>query len=564
MPAVKYLGEIMIKFLVMKNHLTSIILLKLLCYIILSANCVKTATINQPIYRPFLQHQPITLENLQKIRDTSPNDAVFADLLQAFALLRHANLNDLHKRQEILSLLKTATASFEDMAAPENFSLLFSLDENKPFKGFPHERVWASLMTAILLMADHKYQEALPYLRNAEFFDARFQKMPFGTDAPLIYALMYRCQIEKAHQQDLKNTANNILKSLRFIELKEPLIQALSMLLTIDIRNFSYNRKIAYMIYEISIYHSLLTSSDNADVVNILDDASKHADIFISSLTTNFADEYEVKIKPLMKEFAKVMGLKISKHDMNEVAFIQIAKECQDLAEKMKILIVQDQKINKNITISLAKIDSSFHKIIKAVLSDKMTLVFSGMGPKIIREGPYDEITVIKPNDASIATKLLASKEMKINTACGFNRLAHESFALTLCQNTNNNIDKSTYSSINLMKIWDTSKKATSAQGREFAKILRGRAQFRAATESIAEVSAWSAFFLFYLGTAMLEDCQRKQQGESCYVKGFTLYGIAGATVLFSGAIWLLGKISNPAADSRFIPLLYGEVWLAS
>lgn len=563
MPVVN-LGEIMIKFLVIKNHLTSIGLLNLLCYIILLANCVKTPTINQPIYRPFLQHQPITAENLQKIRDTSPDDAVFAELLQAFALLRHANLNDLYKRQEILSLLKTATASFEDMAAPENFSLLFSLDENKPFKGFPHERVLSSLMTAVLLMADNKYQEALPYLRNAEFFDARFQKMPFGTDAPLIYALMYRCQLaEKAHQQDLKNTESNIFKSLRFIEVKEPLIHALSTLLTIDIRNFSYNRKIAYMIYEISIYHSLLTSSDNADIVDILDDASKHADIFTSSLTTHFGDEYEAKIKPLLKEFAKVMGIKISKHDMDEVAFIKIAQECHDLAEKIKKLIVQDQKIAKNINISLAKMHSSFHKIIKAVLSDKMTLVFSGMGPNIIREGSYDEITVIKPN-TTIATKLLSSKEMNLNISCGFNRLPHEAFSLTLCKNINKSIVQSEYLSIKVMKIWDTSKKASSAQGREFAKILRGRAQFRSATESIAEVSAWSAFFLFYLGTAMLEDCQRKQQGESCYVKGFTLYGIAGATVLFSGAIWLLGKISNPAADSRFIPLLYGEVWLAS
>jgi len=107
------------------------------------------------------------------------------------------------------------------------------------------------------------------------------------------------------------------------------------------------------------------------------------------------------------------------------------------------------------------------------------------------------------------------------------------------------------------------SRKATEVQGREFREILKNRAKFKAATEKTAEISAWSAFFLFYMGSAIIDECNRKKAPDACYATGLALYGIAGVTILFSGAVWLVGRMSNPAADSRFIHLMYESIWMA-
>jgi hypothetical protein len=113
------------------------------------------------------------------------------------------------------------------------------------------------------------------------------------------------------------------------------------------------------------------------------------------------------------------------------------------------------------------------------------------------------------------------------------------------------------------LELLSLSRKATTAQGRKFDKVLKGRAQFRAATEQIAEVTAWSAFFLFYLGAAMMNDCSRRGEGQACYTKGLVLWTLAGITVIFSGTVWLIGRSKNPAADSRFIHLMYESAWLS-
>ena len=90
------------------------------------------------------------------------------------------------------------------------------------------------------------------------------------------------------------------------------------------------------------------------------------------------------------------------------------------------------------------------------------------------------------------------------------------------------------------LELMSLSHKATTAQGRKFDTVLKGRAQFRSATEKVAEVSAWSALFLFHMGAVMMDDCNRRGESESCYTKAYVLWAIAGITIVFSGTVWLI------------------------
>ena len=129
-----------------------------------------------------------------------------------------------------------------------------------------------------------------------------------------------------------------------------------------------------------------------------------------------------------------------------------------------------------------------------------------------------------------------------------------------LCQN--NTAKTHATKAVPSLELLSLSHKATTAQGLAFDKVLGKRAQFRAATEDVATISAWSAFFLFRIGNSIAEDCRRRKLGDECYAKAYAMWGIAGATIVFSGTIWLLGKSTNPAADSRFIHLMYESAWL--
>jgi hypothetical protein len=536
----------------------------ILCGQLICTSCIHAPTINKPIYAPFLYDQPISNEDLQKIEKESPKDAVFADLLQAFALMRTGDLNKANTRKEILGLLATSVSSFEDMTDPVNFSSAFSLDEDKAYRGRPHERMFASTMAGVFLMAENRCGEALPYLRNAEFLDARFQKMPFGTDAPLIYALMYRCLIEqKADKHDIDHAKSGVFRSVRFLTLQETLIEALVEVAQLDLRHMAFTRRLAYMIYEISLYHSLITAPEQSDIDTLIDDAAKHADLFIAALSSHFNDEYRDRMRPLVEELAKVYGLnkKSGTKNLEELAFERIALESKDIGEKIKLVFSHRQALKDKVRAQTALTHELTGQILKSAAANTMILTFSGMGPKVVREGSYEEISTIKPGTDATTKPSIRHKTLKLNEACGFHRRAEGGFSVVMCKS--NNKESAEIASMPNLELLSLSRKATTAQGRQFDKILKGRAQFREATENIAEVSAWSAFFLFYLGSAMISDCQRRGESEACYTKGFVVWGIAGITVLFSGTVWLIGRSSNPAADSRYIHLMYESVWLA-
>lgn len=548
----------------MIKRLNQTLLIGFLSAQLIVVGCTHTATIKQPAYEPLRRSSPISDEALSKIHQESPKDGVFADLLQAFALMRSEDITDPKVRKEIVGLLATSVHSFEDMTDPVNFSEAFTADESKPFRGRPHERMFASAMAGVLLMGENNCTQALPYLRNAEFLDARFQRLPFGTDAPLIYSLMYRClRQENASADDIARASDGVYRSVRFLTMQESLLDALTDLASIELRAMAVANRMAYMVYEISLYHSLISAPNSFTPIELVEDATRNASLFISALKTTFDDEYETKMKPMLEELARVHHLnkKTGVSALEEVAFDRILVEASTIGNKMKRLIKDIPTYQNAVHAAHAKSRELTDTILVAAAAPKMMLTFSGEGPTLVREGEYQEVSVIKPGpDASTAAPI-RQRSLFVNTACGFHRTENGGFSVVMCKpGIGNHAKVEKLPSLELMSL---SRKATTAQGRKFDKVLRGRAQFRAATEKLSEVTAWSAFFLFYLGSQMINDCQRRGQASSCYTSGYVMWGLGAVTALFSGAVWLAGRSKNPAADSRFIHLMYESAWVS-
>lgn len=531
---------------------------------LMTTGCASVTTIKQPAYAPFLAGKPVSDDALADIKTRSPKDAVFADLLQAFALMRTADLTNNAVRKNILGLLATSVSSFEDMTDPVNFSTAFSADESKNFRGRPHERMFASMMAGVFLMADNQCGQAMPYLRNAEFLDARFQKMPFGTDAPMIYALMYRCLAEqKGSASDIARAKEGIFRSVRFLTMQEVFIDALVRMASVDLRPMAITNRLAYMIYEISMYHSLLSAPDDASPNALADDAAKNASLFISSLSSHFDSEYKERMKPLIDELSKVYGMnnKEGRKHLEAMTFDRVGLEANSIGAKLKKVLAEHGRLRNDMQTAVAKTKELTDEILHAAKADKMVVSFTGYGPTLVREGSYDEISVIKPSKDANMSPSIRERSLRLSPSCGFHRLPNGEFSVVLCKAGAG--ERSGIASMPSLELLSLSRKASSAQGRKFDKVLQGRAQFRAATEKIAEVSAWSAFFLFYLGAAMMSDCAGRNEGQACYAKGLALWTVAGITVIFSGTVWLIGRSKNPAADSRFIHLMYESTWVA-
>ena len=526
--------------------------------------CLSKPTIEHSIYKPLKLGKPLNDDDLSKIYNESAKDKYFAQLLQAFALLRTQDLNNLNTRKNIESLLTEVVSSFDTMQDPENFSKAFSADESKTFIGLPHERMFASIMTAVMHMADKRYDMALPYLRNAEFLDARFQKMPFGTDAPLVYALMQYClKTKKYDDSAIKRAQDGLYRSIRFLELSEVINSLIKDMRDADIRQSSVKNTIAYMLLEISAYYSLLSSNNNASLEVLLSNIGNDSDLFIPSLKSHFKQEYEEKTKENLDLLA---SMKKGNHKNNveflhEQIFSSVALEVKDLSSKIINIYKNLPKYNKNINDAYNKTHQRYNDIQQALNKPKLILTFMGTGPSIERKGDYNEITVIKSSKDANPQSSMRLLKVNTHTDCGFNRNESGGFTLVLCQENNNKQNKKEL--LTSLEILSLSRKAHMIGGRKFDEILKKRAMFKSVAFNTASISAWSAFYLFRVGADILTQCSNEKSQEACYALGLSVWAAAGITGVFSLSAWLVGKTVNPSADSRFNHLSYESVLLA-
>ena len=270
-------------------------------------------------------------------------------------------------------------------------------------------------------------------------------------------------------------------------------------------------------------------------------------------------------MEPVINELARVYGLnsKDGQKQLKDLAFSQVSHDVKDIGEHMKKVFATISPLETRDR--GRKVSASAHlteKILASARAPKLVVNFTGTGPTLERQGSYDEISVVKPSPDANPHAAIREKNIPTNTSCGFHRTDDGNFSVVLCSPGASHLGDKHIEVLPSLELLSLSRKATTAGGRKFDQVLKGRAQFRAATEDIATIGAWSAFFLFYMGTSIMNDCNRRGQGQACYAAGLALWGIAGLTVIFSGTVWLIGRSSNPAADSRFIHLMYESAWL--
>ena len=97
-----------------------------------------------------------------------PADTVLNELDYGFYALR------LGQHAKARALLGKAVATFNDLALDGSaLERAFASDVHKPYRGRPHERVFASAVLAALDMERGRCDLALPTLRNAAFLDVK-------------------------------------------------------------------------------------------------------------------------------------------------------------------------------------------------------------------------------------------------------------------------------------------------------------------------------------------------------------------------------------------------------
>lgn len=489
----------------------------------------------------------------------NPKNASQVAMMEAFNLLRRGDLADSGTRSLVLKYLSYAEGTFGDLRQPDNFSMAFSADADTPYRGRPHERVLTAVMLAVMDMERGRYDMALPTLKNAEFLDARWQSMPYGTDAPLVYALSLRALTKLgSSQQDVDRARHGLYRSIRMLTLQEHLIEAANNVAAANMRNDAVAVKIAHVLLATGISSALINAADDASIFNVITAAAQEAGTYVSVLEQKFAGEYEQYIKPSMANVARVA--QIDAQSMANISFGRVGLEL-DLYAK-EIIKVLKARPARETRLALMNRDAKkmAREIEKAVVAPSLLLRFEGVGPKVVRSGEYDEIAqIVKSATGSVASEI-REKSIAVAVKCGLSNMG-DSLTVLLCDDRD--LQKGEAEKFTALELWSSSRKATSVMGRRFEKILKGRAQFRATTESIAAIGAVTALALLSASSDVYSQCRaRGGSASQCQQQGAALAGAAAIAAGISGAVWLIGRASNPEADPRFVPSMFESGYL--
>jgi len=528
---------------------------------LLITSCAHERLVRTSELEPLVKAQPVADSEIEKEAQDNKKDATLLYLMQAFALLRNGDLNTDEQIKRSKTFLEQAAMSFADLKDPENLSYAFTPDANVPYRGRPHERVLSQMMLALLDMSQERYDMALPTLRDAEFLDARWQPLPYGSQSPMIYALMLLALHHmRAAKADLERAREGLHRSVRLHLLQELFIKTLEQTSDSHWRKDAITVRLAFVLLEAGMSSAFITSPKTMQFRDLLEQSVKEAGLLLNNINKRFENEYEHSIKPALKQVAGVLN------DFDEKAMMaRIGTEFEAITTRMRQTIEKDAILKKNIANALEETHKLANAVEQSVRQPKVVVRFEGKGPFLVREGNYKEITVIKPSEDGHASPLIRAREENVNLACGIiNNGKSVTFVLCDKNPTGQSFTKEYQDQLTKsFELWSSSHQATSVVGRRFDKILAGRAQFRATTEDISTVGAFSALFLFYIGSGMINACNSAGASQECYIPGLAVLGAAAITIVVSGTIWLIGKSTNPAADYRYVPTLFESGYLS-
>ena len=555
----------------------------------LSVSCASGPQFSTAELGPLSRNEPIADEVVGRAVKAEPNDATLTRLQEAFSLLRHASSDDDVARAR--DHLESAFATFEDLRDPENMSVAFTVDGDTPYRGRPHERVLAATTLALTDAAKGRCDLALPTLKAAEFLDVRWQKLAFGTDAAVVYALSLYCLHQtNGRVEDITRAETGLRLTLRYTAAAEaarvlvkdatlaaPRADAVAVQLARELAELGVLTALANAAAATTSAEILKAGLDNTAVV-----IRRAGDLLQSEA---FASQLEVA--------RAASGGTIGADTAAARSFVrrQLKPALDDLATAMKAMPV-NVGAAADFVAALQRAEAATDNAMRALRGPRAQFTFAGLGPEIVREGDYLEVARVVPRagvDNSIALRMAAASS---STSCGIRGSADgSSFTAVLCGKSAEASSSSSSSPVVGMEVWSSSTQATTVVGRRFDAILQGRATFKASSEAISTVAAYSAWGLLDAGFELLASCaggsppssseekpksksksksnkpakssSSSGSGDSVCVGIATTTIVAGAVVGGIGGIaWIAGAAVNPASDPRFVSALPEQVVL--
>jgi hypothetical protein len=494
------------------------------------------------------------------------NESTRFALEQGFALLRELD-GEKDAARRATHFLERGHSTFDDLKDPDNIHLAFAADVDKPYRGRPHERVMTALTLAVLDMARGRCDLARPTLRSAEYLDARWQPFPFGTDAPLVYALMLRCaHITKAAASDVQRAREGLFLSLRLMLALEPALALTRKSVHFVPRRGALATRLAALLMEIGVPAALITKSRDRAPSAILKNAGAAAGGFLKKMD----DELErPDVQAAIRRVADASegGLFLDVDAVKKAARERVAPELGRLSRAMVLAFENGDADALAFAEALKKADALTERIAQEAKRDVFVVTLSGYGPDVVREGSYDEVAVIKPSvNGTTRAEVRRMDPLYltegVERSCGLHPGRGGSVVAVLCsppgQTGSDAPRRIAWEAADTgLELWSSSYQATSVVGRRFDRILEGRAQFKAGAENVAEVATFSAWILFRVGVEIFGECLSEADDARvagvCATIALAIFGVALLTVGFAATIWGIGAAVNAEADGRYV-----------
>jgi hypothetical protein len=397
---------------------------------------------------------------------------------------------------------------------------------------------------------------AIPTLRSAEFLDARWQPFPFGTDTPLVYALLLRCAHQtKAAPADVERARTGLLLATRLKLALDPALDLLHRAQFALPRGESIATRLGAILFEQALPAVLINSPQAQSSEELIRAAASEAQRYVETLEQVFEDDNVLalfaRIERLAPGYANVEMLK-------KQATTILLPELMRIDAAMRSLVANASDAEhpaQRLTQALQQAQTLAQEVEAAVTQERVLLRFAGKGPSVEREGQYDEVAVIKASaDGTSRAEIRQQQVMLDALGCGFHNAADGAMIAVLCNNSDNTEPTPNADYLGV-ELWSSSYQATSVVGRRFERVLKGRAQFKSGAENVSVVAAWTAWFLFQMGMEVLEGCD--SGGEVCLTVALIILAIAVLSIGVAGSVWLVGAAVNPSADARYVHNLF-------
>lgn len=490
------------------------------------AGCAHQRPSQDSAFAPYAKATPVGDDVATAAMRAFPADATWVALEQGFALLRHAQTDDDVTRAR--DFLERAYTSFEDLRAPENFNAAFSADADVPYRGRPHERVLAATTLALLDISRGRCDIAIPTLRSAEFLDVRWQKLAFGTDASIVYALALRCLVQSnGRPEDIARARAGLRLTLRHERAALAVDDWIDAVVDALPRSDALSQSVARELLMMGLQTALAADANATNSAELLASAESYVLAWGNKTDELLATPERVAQMDaiaattgghLSDQEGGVGGVRLFVRSVLPVALrtVREAALLDALATRSARAEVDDALREAEVWALQAE---------QLLTAPRVHFVLQGLGPRVERRGDYNEIAEVVPRQG-VSTEIaleVRGGTGNVDAPCGV-RGNGQSVDVVLCAAavqpaavptlvTSDGVADAAPATgaqathDGMLRLWSSSIQATSVVGRRFNEILAGRAVLRGTTDAIGTAAMWTTWALWRAGLAMLAAC---------------------------------------------------------